>query len=173
MYSWPQALEKAECADGIVRQRLRQLGLAFDCIETGYLGVNACHGPAAAPSGDRPEVELRIGVRGQDRAAVERFAHCRSGDEGDIANIGVIALQDRYYPILLREVTAERVKAFFGARVKGRAERDELPNLGALNFLLYEALGGGGAISLRVDAQAKTFAAALLRMEIDVDEHEL
>jgi hypothetical protein len=57
--------------------------------------------------------------------------------------------------------------------VKGRAERDELPNLGALNFLLYEALGGGGAISLRVDAQAKTFAAALLRMEIDVDEHEL
>jgi len=102
-----------------------------------------------------------------------RIAHCRSGDKGDIANIGVIALEDRYYPILLREVTAERVKAFFGARVKGRTERYELPNLGALNFLLYEALGGGGAISLRLDAQAKTFGAALLRMEIDVDEHEL
>ena len=73
VYSWPQALQKAQCADGIVRQRLRQLGLAFDCIETEYLGFNACHGPAAAPAGDPPEVELRIGVRGQDRAAVERF----------------------------------------------------------------------------------------------------
>jgi hypothetical protein len=73
VYSWPQALEKAKCADGIVRQRLRQLGLEFDCIETEYLGAGACHGPAAAPAGDPPEVELRIGVRGQDRAAVERF----------------------------------------------------------------------------------------------------
>jgi hypothetical protein len=102
-----------------------------------------------------------------------RVAHCRSGDKGDLANIGVIALEDRYYPILLREVTAERVRSFFGARVKGAVERFELPNLGALNFLLHEALGGGGAISLRVDAQGKTFGAALLRMEIDVDEHEL
>jgi hypothetical protein len=102
-----------------------------------------------------------------------RVAHCRSGDKGDLANIGVIALQDRYYPILLREVTAKRVQSFFGARVKGKVERFELPNLAALNFLLHEALGGGGAISLRVDAQGKTFGAALLRMEIDVDEHEL
>lgn len=107
------------------------------------------------------------------KVPLARIAHCRSGDKGDIANIGVVAREDRYYPILLREVTAERVKAFFGARVKGRTERYELPNLGALNFLLYEALGGGGAVSLRVDAQAKTFGAALLRMEIDVDEHEL
>lgn len=73
VYSWPQALEKARCADAIVRERLRQLGLEFDCIETQFLGVNACNGPAAIPCDDPPEVELRIGVRGADRAAVERF----------------------------------------------------------------------------------------------------
>ncbi len=72
-YSWPQALEKARCADEIVRDRLRQLRLEFDCIETEYLGVNACHGPAAAPVADPPEVQLRIGVRGPDRNAVDRF----------------------------------------------------------------------------------------------------
>ncbi|HVX65555.1 MAG TPA: acyclic terpene utilization AtuA family protein [Bryobacteraceae bacterium] len=73
VYSWPQALEKARAADGIVRARLAALGLAFDAIETEYFGVNACHGPAAPPVADPPEVQLRIGVRGQDRAAVERF----------------------------------------------------------------------------------------------------
>ncbi len=102
-----------------------------------------------------------------------RIAHCRSGDKGDIANIGVIAWRQSHYPILVREVTPERVKDFFGARVKGCVERYELPNLGALNLLLYDALGGGGTLSLRVDAQAKTFGAALLRLEIEADEHEL
>jgi hypothetical protein len=107
------------------------------------------------------------------KAPLVRIAYCRSGDKGDIANIGVLAREERYYPILLREVTVDRVKALFGARVKGRVERYELPNLAALNFMLYEALGGGGAISLRVDAQGKAFGAALLRMEIEIDEHEL
>ena len=107
------------------------------------------------------------------KVPLARIAHCRSGDKGDIANIGVIAFHPHHYPILLREVTAARVKAFFGARVAGPVERFELPNLGALNFLLHEALGGGGTLSLRVDAQAKTFGAALLRLEIEVDEHEL
>ena len=102
-----------------------------------------------------------------------RIAHCRSGDKGDIANIGVIAYQERHYPILVREVTAARVHAFFGDRVKGPVERFELPNLGALNFVLHEALGGGGTVSLRVDAQGKTLGAALLRMEIEANEHEL
>ncbi len=73
VYSWPQALEKARAADRIVRERVLGLGLAFDAIETEFLGVNACHGPAAPPSADPPEVQLRIGVRGPDRAAVERF----------------------------------------------------------------------------------------------------
>lgn len=104
---------------------------------------------------------------------LSRIAHARSGDKGDTANIGVIAYDPRHYPILVREVTAERVKMFFGALVKGAVERYELPNLGALNFLLHEALGGGGTLSLRLDAQGKTLGAALLRMEIEVEVKEL
>jgi len=95
------------------------------------------------------------------------LAHTRSGDKGDTCNVGVIAYQLKDYPGLVREVTAERVKVFFGELVKGKVERYELPNLGALNFLLHEALGGGGTVSLRLDAQGKTLGAALLRMEIE------
>jgi hypothetical protein len=102
-----------------------------------------------------------------------RIAHARSGDKGDVANIGVIAYDERRYPILVREVTPERVKAHFGALVQGAVERFELPNLGALNLVMRQALGGGGTVSLRVDPQGKTLGAALLRMEIEVDEHEL
>ena len=98
-----------------------------------------------------------------------RIAHTRSGDKGDTCNIGVIAYDQRHYPLLVREVTAERVKQYFGDLVKGPVERFELPNLGALNFLLHEALGGGGTVSLRVDAQGKTFGAALLGMQIESD----
>lgn len=97
------------------------------------------------------------------------IAHTRSGDKGDTSNIGVIALRPEYYPVILREVTPERVKAFFGERVKGSVERFELPNLGAINLLLHQALGGGGTVSLRIDAQGKTYGAALLRMEVEVD----
>ncbi len=98
---------------------------------------------------------------------LSEIAHTRSGDKGDTVNIGVIAYRAEDYPLLVREVTAERVKAHFGELVKGRVVRYELPNLGALNFLLEEALGGGGTLSLRVDAQGKTFGAALLGMEIE------
>src|SRR5690606_29053268 len=98
------------------------------------------------------------------------IAHARSGDKGDTANVGLIALEDEYYPILVNQVTTERVKEHFGDMVKGDVERFELPNLGALNFLLHGALGGGGTLSLMTDAQGKTFSTALLRMEIEVDE---
>jgi len=104
---------------------------------------------------------------------LSRIAHTRSGDKGDIANIGVIAWQPHYYPILLREVTPQRVKTFFGEMVAGGVDRFELPNLCALNLLLHHALGGGGTVSLRTDAQGKTLGAALLAMEIEVDEREL
>lgn len=101
-----------------------------------------------------------------------KLAHARSGDKGDTANVGVIALRDELYPVLVREVTAEAVKEHFGEMVKGDIERFELPNLGALNFLLHESLGGGGTLSLMTDAQGKTFSTALLRMEIDVPDDE-
>jgi hypothetical protein len=80
----------------------------------------------------------------------------------------VIAYDPKDYPVLAREMTAERVKEFFGEMVKGKVERFELPNLGALNFLLHESLGGGGTVTLRTDAQGKTYGAALLRMEIEI-----
>ena len=104
---------------------------------------------------------------------LSRLAHTRSGDKGDTCNIGVIAWEERYYPILLREVTPERVKAHFGGVVEGPVERFELPNLGALNFLLHRALGGGGTVSLRTDAQGKTFGAALLSLQIEAGPDEL
>jgi hypothetical protein len=99
-----------------------------------------------------------------------KLAHARSGDKGDTANIGLIALRDEIYPILVREVTAERVKQHFKGICKGDVERFELPNLGALNFLLHESLGGGGTLSLMTDAQGKTFSTALLRMVIDISD---
>ena len=101
-----------------------------------------------------------------------KLAHARSGDKGDTANIGLIALRDEIYPLLVREVTAERVKQHFTGICKGDVERFELPNLGALNFLLHESLGGGGTLSLMTDAQGKTFSTALLRMEIELTDEE-
>ena len=101
-----------------------------------------------------------------------KLAHARSGDKGDTANVGVIALKEEFYDLLAREVTAEKVKEHFGAMVKGAVERFELPNLGALNFLLHESLGGGGTLSLMTDAQGKTFSTALLRMKIEIEDDE-
>jgi hypothetical protein len=102
------------------------------------------------------------------KVPLSQIAHTRSGDKGDTCNIGVIALDESHYPVLVREVTPERVKQHFASLVQGEVERFELPNLGALNFLLHRALGGGGTVSLRTDAQGKTFGAALLSMEIEV-----
>jgi len=106
------------------------------------------------------------------KVQLAKLAHARSGDKGDTANVGLIALSDDLYPILVREVTAERVKQHFKGICHGKVERFELPNLGALNFLLHESLGGGGTLSLMTDAQGKTFSTALLRMEIEVTDQE-
>lgn len=97
------------------------------------------------------------------------LAHARSGDKGDKVNIGLIANRREDYRILVREVTAERVKQHFAEVCKGKVERFELPNLEAMNFLLHEALDGGGTMALKADPQGKTYSSALLRMEIDVD----
>lgn len=104
------------------------------------------------------------------RVPLLALAHARSGDKGDTANIGLIALRPEFYPVLVEQVTAERVKEHFQGICEGRVERFELPNLGALNFLLHNALGGGGTVTLRTDAQGKTLSTALLRMEVDVPD---
>lgn len=104
------------------------------------------------------------------RIQLVHLAHARSGDKGDTANVGVIAYEAEHYPILVEQLTPERVKAFFGDMVKGEVERFELPNLSALNFLLHGALGGGGTMSLMNDAQGKVFSTAILRMEVEVPD---
>jgi hypothetical protein len=104
------------------------------------------------------------------RVKLLKLAHARSGDKGDTANVGLISRQPEYYPILVEQVTAERVKEHFKGICLGEVERFEVPNLHALNFLLHESLDGGGTLSLKTDAQGKTYSAALLRMEIDVDD---
>lgn len=102
-----------------------------------------------------------------------KLAHARSGDKGDTANVGLIAYKPEYYPLLTEQVTAERVKEHFTGICFGDVERFEVPNLHALNFLLHESLDGGGTLSLKTDAQGKTYSAALLRMEIEVDDNTL
>lgn len=104
------------------------------------------------------------------RVHLSRIAHTRSGDKGEMANVGVIAYDPKDYAILEREVTATRVKEYLGELVQGPVERFCLPNLGALNFLLYGSLGGGGTVTLRTDAQGKTYGAALLGMMIEIGE---
>lgn len=102
-----------------------------------------------------------------------RLALARSGDKGAAANIGVIARWPAAYEILLRELTAERVEAFFKPMGVGKVVRYELPNLGALNFVLPEVLSGGGSVSLRIDAQGKALGQAILEMPIDVSDDVL
>ena len=106
------------------------------------------------------------------RVRLLAIAHARSGDKGDTANVGLIALHPAWYAILERYVTRERVAEHFRNVVTGDVERFELPNLWALNFLLHGALGGGGTLSLKTDAQGKVFSTALLRMVIDVPDAE-
>ena len=100
------------------------------------------------------------------------IAHARSGDKGDTANVGVIALRPEWYPMLAKHLSRERVAAHFRGVITGEVERFELPNLRALNFLLHGALDGGGTLSLKTDAQGKVYSTALLRLIIDVPDDE-
>ena len=104
------------------------------------------------------------------RVKLGRIAHARSGDKGDASNVGLIADSAALYEVIRREVTAERVKAHFTAICRGEVERFEVPHLRALNFLLHDALGGGGTASLLTDAQGKTHGQGLLELEIEVPE---
>ena len=104
------------------------------------------------------------------RISLRYLAHARSGDKGDTANVGVIALRPEYYPILVEQLTVDRVQRHFTGICHGAVERFELPNLGALNFLLHNSLGGGGTVSLKTDAQGKVLSTAMLRMDVEVPE---
>jgi len=102
--------------------------------------------------------------------ALARLAHGRSGDKGDTCNCGIIARKPEYYSVIAEQVTAERVKRHFGELCKGTVTRYELPRIHAFNFVLTQALGGGGTASLRIDTQGKTYAAALMRMKVQVPD---
>jgi len=104
------------------------------------------------------------------KVPLSRLAHARSGDKGDAANCGVIAYREEWYPVLRDVVTAERVKQHFEGLCLGPVERFELPNLWALNFVLHNTLGGGGTVSLKLDAQGKVIASAMLMMEVDIPD---
>lgn len=98
------------------------------------------------------------------------IAHARSGDKGDASNVGLIAASAALYEVIRREVTPERVKAHFAQVCRGPVDRYDVPNLNALNFILHDALGGGGTESLKTDAQGKTHAQGMLMMEIEVPD---
>lgn len=118
----------------------------------------------AAKRRSRPPAPARPATR---LVQLRYLAHARSGDKGNTANVGLIALEPAYYELLVREVTTLRVARHFRGMV-GSVERFELPNLHALNFLLHEALDGGGTISLKTDAQGKVYSTALLRLAVPV-----
>jgi hypothetical protein len=104
------------------------------------------------------------------RLSLREICGYRAGDKGDIANVAIFADDDETYALIVREVTAERVKAHFGSMVRGRVDRYEAANVRALNFVMHGALGGGGPRSLRADSLGKTLGGALVRLEIDVPE---
>ncbi len=102
--------------------------------------------------------------------SLSKIAHARSGDKGDAVNCGVIAFKEEWYPVIREALTTERVKTYFEGVCLGDVDRYEMPNLWAVNFVLHNTLGGGGTVSLKLDAQGKTIASAMLMMEIEVPD---
>ena len=125
--------------------------------------------PAPLPRQSWP-VPVTAGGKRMVTVPMSKLVHARSGDKGDTCNIGVIARAPEIYPWMKKAITAPTVKRWFRGICKGRVERHEVPNLGALNFLLHESLGGGGTVSLRIDAQGKTLSHALLTMKVTVPQ---
>jgi hypothetical protein len=105
--------------------------------------------------------------------ALREIAYARSGDKGGGANVGLIAYTPSGYTWLLDHITAERVETYFKPMGCGRVERYEMPNIGAMNFVLPNVLAGGGSRSLRIDAQGKALGQALLEMRVEVPEDAL
>ncbi|HEY2775543.1 MAG TPA: acyclic terpene utilization AtuA family protein [Candidatus Binatia bacterium] len=152
---WPALIPR-----GLVHQRMFFDGKAED-FPCDFGPASPITRPAEAPPPQDtpgPRVKVPLG----------RVAHARSGDKGDVCNIGVIALNEKLYAEIVRELTAERVASFYRSLAKGTVTRYRLDNLGALNFTLQNALGGGGTLSLQLDNQGKTASQGLLTMEIEV-----
>ena len=124
--------------------------------------------PASASGSQSSEASAAVPLPEWAAVPLLELAHARSGDKGNTVNVGVVAYDEEDYALLAEQLTAERVREHFGDLVKGPVERFELPNLHALNFLLHEALDGGGTVSLMTDAQGKVFSTALLRMRLQV-----
>jgi hypothetical protein len=103
---------------------------------------------------------------------LREIAHSRTGDKGNISNISVIAYDGKHYPLLLKQVTAERVRAHFAGIVEGEVVRYELPNIAALNFVMARALGGGVTRSLALDAHGKSLSSALLEIVVVSDNEQ-
>jgi hypothetical protein len=116
---------------------------------------------------------ISVACRDEERIKLplSTLAYARSGDKGDISNIAVIARRPEYLSVIREQLTTEAVRAHFSHLVKGQVTRFDWPGLHALNFLLYEALGGGGTASLRYDPQGKAHAEILLDLEVDVPKH--
>lgn len=154
---WPALIPREK-----VKARLlfRGVETVFEC-DAGPCGDPEIHDfpPLNQPKDTGNRVSVPLG----------RIAHARSGDKGDLANIGVIALAPEFYPEIIREVTPEKVADFFRSNVKGPVKRYRLDNLSAINLVLYQALNGGGTVSLLLDNQGKTLSQALLTMPVEVD----
>jgi len=150
----------------IIPRELVTARLLFEGNETIYnCGVGE-FGEPVIPA--EPPAPVTGGSREKIKVPLSAIAHARSGDKGDICNIGVAALKPEYYPELLRELTPEKVAAYFKTNVRGQVSRYRLDNLAAMNFLLREALDGGGTVSLLLDNQGKTLSQAILNMPVEI-----
>lgn len=154
---WPALIERKQVIARLTQDSNEEL---IPC------DIGLCGTPLIEPEKSLPQEK-----NGEPRVKVplSRIAHARSGDKGDLANIGIAALQPEYYPELLREITVDRVQHFFESNVQGPIVRYRLDNLNAVNFVLQGALNGGGTVSLLLDNQGKTLSQALLTMEIEVN----
>ena len=154
---WPALISRDQ-----VKARLLFNGTetVFAC-EDGPSGEPVIKEFPTLPASDLPVDRVKV--------PLGRIAHARSGDKGDLANIGVIALTPELYPEIIREITPEKIARLFQSNVKGPVDRYRLDNLHALNFVLHGALNGGGTVSLLLDNQGKTLSQALLTMQVEVD----
>ena len=103
---------------------------------------------------------------------LKEIAHGRSGDKGDTSNVCVYAREPKYYEIIRREVTVDKVREYFGDMVKGEIVRYEVPTSQGFNFVMKHALGGGATLSLRLDTLGKSMGSAFMRMKIHIEEGE-